>query len=722
MRWSSGELVGLDSQQFYHSEISSIPVAIFEPRDADVQFTTSVPFTYNIDYAPTHIGNEEYLRKIADAPPVLLHVGHDVPFKSMYGPADLYDALGHRTLSPAEARTRIRRIRDYVERLHSAGATVVIPYICSMFLFGNRERRRGFWEFYDNWERYSEFGFGSKPRKDPISWVYGKRRPLRSMDPGSDEYVYEPCINQPEWRKFLRTVVGQVAKAGYDGVFSDVNASSCERPCCRKLFAEYLAGHYTGEEIRKLFGFDGPADIRMGRRGDGLLWVETVRFRGERMASLFAEFRNEGRKHRDTFIVLPNLSPFQHVDGVWTRVGNTHVFSSWARECPVIMFEEMNQPGLFEPGAVSNFVFQYKYAFAHNARAGCLLYGASDSAGVSIAIAEAASGGGGAFIQGGYSCPEVRRAYREFFAEHGGLFEGFVPYSRIGLVFSYDQLAWGTRSHMEGTYRIAEELMANHVLFDILVERDLREETLRGYDAVIAADLANTSEPQARAMMGFVEAGGTLLALGKTGTSDERGKTRRGGIPGMIPESEWELDGPVERGRYGEGTCLRASSVDDLLSPAPFELFMLSEEECNEIDRIFKLIQKSEETGEGRRREMVPEIRGMTGEPGISDCEWTLRFNAYIRNGGEESHLILHAVNYNLPIRGMGESGPVVPAEGVRVTLPLPGGLEPRAVEIYNPPGIEGSAAGFRHRSGNLLFELPRVDIHSLADIHLSRG
>ncbi len=418
---------------------------MFEPRNAETEFTTTTPITYNIDYSPQHLQDPGYTERIAEAPPVLLHVGHDVPFKSMYGPADLFDPWGHRRLSPSEVQTRMERIGKYVEELHEAGSPLVIPYICSMFIFGNAERRKGFWEFYDNWEEYSDLGLGSRPREDPITWIAGEPRKLEHMDTAWEGMVYEPCINRRGWRRFLRSVVALIARVGYDGVFSDVNASSCENACCRRLFARYLAARYTAREMEDLFGFSNPRQVRVGKPGDGLLWVETVNFRGERMADLFSELRREGGRRRDTFILIPNLSPYQHVDGVWDRIGNGQVISSWTPVCPLIMFEEMNQPGLFGKGVVSNFIFQYKLAFANTTRAGCLLYGAKDYHGVSIAMAEASSGGGGAFIQPGYSCPAVRRQYRTFYEQHRGLLKGLVPYSRVGLVFSYQQLAWGSR-------------------------------------------------------------------------------------------------------------------------------------------------------------------------------------------------------------------------------------------------------------------------------------
>jgi hypothetical protein len=414
----------------------------------------------------------------------------------------------------------------------------------------------------------------------------------------------------------------------------------------------------------------------MGREGEGLLWVETVRFRGERAADLFAELRNEGRRFRDTFFVLPNLSPFQHVDGVWRRVGNSHVFASWARECPVIMYEEMHQPGLLAEGVVSNFIFQFKYAFAHTARAGTLLYHAQDPCGVHIGIAEAAAGGGGALIQGHYPSPEVRRKFRAYFSRHPEFFADMLPCSFVGLVFFYEQLAWGTRSHLENAFRIAEELMGKHVLFDLIVERNLGLGDLKRYKAVVACDLENLSDAQAHDLLEYVKQGGTFVSIGQLGKSDDRGVQRPKSILEEIPTASWSEACPgVHQVQYGKGRCIKSADLGRLLDPALFELFMFTEDEVNDITKVFELIEKSKkQPRQDRRRELVRQICKAAGEVTISDCEETLRFNAYTRTQDDTMSLILHAVNYNLPIHGRGQSGPVVPATRATVKLPLPDG------------------------------------------------
>jgi len=691
---------------------------VFDPRDESPFWKTAPPLTYIIDYSPDHVGNDSWIQKLAESAPVLLHVGHDVPFKSMYGPADGYDYASRRMPDPKEIDDRIETLSQHISKIHAAGVRLVIPYICSMFMFGDPGQRSGFWRFYDNWDRYSRFGFGSKPETDPVKWCYEKPRPLDIEIEGLDgRWVYEPCINNPDWRRFLRTVVGHIAKVGYDGVFVDVNATTCSKVCCRKLFWEYLRTRYTAGEMIELFGFDKPTKVRLGKRGQGLLWVETVRFRGERMSSLFSELRSEGRRYRETFIVIPNLSPYQHVDGVWKRVGNSQVLSSWARECPLIMFEEMQQPGLLAPGIVSNFVFQYKYAFAQSVRAGCLLYNAQDEPGVELSIAEAAAGGGGALIQAGYSCPEVRRKYREFFSKHADIYRGLVPHSDVGLVFFYDELAWGTRSHLENTYRVAEELMARHVLFDVLVERSFVPEKLEKYKVIIACDLQHLSAEQTSCVEKYLEGGGALLAAGSFGAFDERGRPRRGdaldsfGNVGGLRRSNWIKEATVGKGRF-----VAVVDLKQILSRKPFELFMISEDDSLDLGRIKELASSAKAGGE-RKRALLEQLERLAGTLPISECEETLRFNAFRTLPQDGRMLTLHCANYNVPILDRGRSGPPIPTEPATVRLPLPSGWEVEAVELFNPPEPQARGLDYQVDGDNVVLKLPPVSVYSVVKV-----
>jgi hypothetical protein len=122
-----------------------------------------------------------------------------------------------------------------------------------MAFFGLPGKRTGFFNFYDHWDDYREFGLGPKPPADPSLWSQ-VRRPdqLGGGPPGI--LHYEPCINHPAWTEVLGLVVRELATVGYDGMFFDVNTQYCYCPHCQEKFDIYLLHKYGIAGLKKTFG------------------------------------------------------------------------------------------------------------------------------------------------------------------------------------------------------------------------------------------------------------------------------------------------------------------------------------------------------------------------------------------------------------------------------------------------------------------------------------
>ncbi len=240
------------------------------------------PITYVIDYSEDHLERmDSYISKMSEAPPHLLHVGHDTPINNTWG---AMRKLGDRTvlMTPEEVRSRIETISVFTERLHSAGVEIVIPYICNQTIAGDPSTRRGIWMFYDHWEEYSEFGFEERPA-DPIEWLarepygrphYNYEKRHRAFLP-LGEQRYAPCPNNLHYRTYQKAIVENIAKVGYDGVFVDNNIVNCYCRYCQQGFKEYLLSRYSEEEIRRVFGFSDPSEIHLSTKGNALHWVKT---------------------------------------------------------------------------------------------------------------------------------------------------------------------------------------------------------------------------------------------------------------------------------------------------------------------------------------------------------------------------------------------------------------------------------------------------------------
>ncbi|MBM3891395.1 MAG: hypothetical protein FJ388_19965, partial [Verrucomicrobia bacterium] len=204
---------------------------------------TEPPVVYVLDYGSNHVGNVEWLTSVRNAPPELLHLGKDVPMTHNWGPIQ---ALGGENqahgkgdaitrLTPAEVNQRIGDLTAMVNSLHQSGVKMVMPYICGMTMAGHHEKRAGFWEFYDNWDKYSSaFNLSLRPGPDPAKWLQldpqGGFQRFYKYDgdfypPYEPNHRYAACVNNPNWQHWISRVVKLIVRCGYDGAFVDNGAS-----------------------------------------------------------------------------------------------------------------------------------------------------------------------------------------------------------------------------------------------------------------------------------------------------------------------------------------------------------------------------------------------------------------------------------------------------------------------------------------------------------------
>ncbi|MCX5759244.1 MAG: hypothetical protein NTU83_12195 [Candidatus Hydrogenedentes bacterium] len=683
-------------------------------------YKTSLPLVYSIDYATTHIDDPRYLDVIAEAPPDILHVGHDVVFKSHLGPCRGTGAFpaSYELLSPDECESEMARVRQYVDSLHRVGAQTIIPYICDVVIFGDHVKRTGFWKFYDHWDDYESLGFGKKPETDPVAWMQkDERRPAGK----NDMYVYAPCINNPDWQRYLQGVVRNIARCGYDGVFVDVNAFHCQKDCCRSLFAKYLEERYSRKSLKKLFGFDSAESVRIGGEAEGLLTVETYRFRAWSMARLFTMLRKEGEAIRPSFLLVPNLSPMANMDGVRERVGNGQDVGCWAQSCEWLMFEEMQQAGLFGVGAVSENTLQYKLAFANGIRGGMLLYHARDHDGISLAMAEAGAGGGGALIQSRYECQKVRKQYAAFWRDHPDLFEGLQPWSQVGVCYFRDELYWNNFDHLCAVYRIRSHLSDQHVLFDFIADEGLKLDRLRAYKAVVLPEIRHIDLKQIRALRSYVLSGGVLIAIGDCGGFDDFGRPRP-----YKPFDRWfgatKLERKIPIYSVGKGYCVVFDNLDACVPSPAFNLYDLSEDDANDIAVVMRRAQEAPGVPDGPSP-LLDLIASLAteditiGEPGVPR---TVRASAFKKERGNSASLVLHLLNYNVPIRGEAQSGPPIVADQLAFDMPIPDGWRALSIEALEP-GAKPESLPFTQADARIKLTVPQLAIYKIVHVRCER-
>jgi hypothetical protein len=665
-------------------------------QENHMPWKSTLPFSYVIEYANNHIGNEKYMQQIRDGAPQLMHTFQDTPLNSWAGSVIQTGGEEFRQITAEEMPARIESIKEFVRQAHEAGAERFIPYICTMIMVGHAETREGFWKLYDNWESFEPYGIGPKPETDPLEWLQTAGKPMQV----EGLLNHEPTIHHPGWRRFLLACADLVAQCGYDGTFLDVNALVSYHEVDRLEFAEYLSDRYSGDDLLELFGFASDDDVRLGREGDGLLWFETCRFRACAMGKLFAEIRNVGRAHVDDFFVIVNNSPMSSIEAFYERRTCGHGLGYVHPACEAVMFEEMQQPGRFAIDHLNDCILQFKYSLAHGTKGVTLLYNAGNHHGNMLSNAEAAAGGGGAFVQPGIGTTEETHFWGEWFKKHAGMYEGMESVHDVGVVFFAEQMYWEDLIHVDSVYRIRQALSDNHILFDLLVEPHFGAGDLRGFKVVVVPSVQYMSREQMGVLIDYIADGGRLVIIGDCGIFDERGRSHEHSLRDML------------------GTQSGVYYADDLGALVPSrapELFDLPQDKLNEFgaappsmaDRVGSV----EEAQLARDCALVETLNELTGMSLVfldDDAPYTLRVNVYThpRNG----HIIVHLVNYDLPVVPKQPSGPPIPARNVRLNLAA------KSARIWTPDGLSGEVLS-ADADGVIV---PEVSVYAMIEVVLS--
>ncbi len=693
---------------------------------------SSPPFTYILDYGPKHINLPEYIETIAKSPPTLLHLGKDVPFTHNWGPIQALggenQAYGKmrpyakedyiRRLSPEEVRQRIADLSKLVSDLHKAGVKWVTPYICSMTIGGRPDPRAGFWEFYDHWDEYKEFGLGERPKSDPIQWMQlapdGKLQFFYRFEgpfypPYEPNIRYAACHNNADWRRWIEKVTENAARCGFDGVFVD-NAGShrCYCAICKEKWRSWISGRYSEAERKELFGnadpglSDGTPRIRGAQQG--LLWAETKRFWNACIVEHHDAIRKAGEKILGRpFIVFPNGGE-QRPEQILQAFPETDL----------IMFERSVGPYGTHPGMVlwriiedigvkkyNDNVFEYKFVQCLRrkvrpimlTRPGWqvpkkteMMLEMNANAAVLGNAEAAAFGGGGAFlVRMNPECMQAQKKCREFFEKNARLFEGLDTYAQVGLAVFPEQGYFGGKEHIGEVRKATQHLLDGHVLFDYVIEEQFTLENLRKYDAVVMPRIVYLSDRRADALKKYAQEGGRVVVIAAAGESDEKGRKRE----------RPALDEMVERKAEGKEYAIKrvgagATAFAEGLAPQGKRL----------ADWIESVAERK-----------LSVVRSPEG-PAMAK----VRANAFAEPG--KNRYIIHFVNYNVPL---GVEAPEPEALGpIEVAVRLPAGGGPMKAVCHDPES-EAAALPLQREGDAVRFTLPPLRIYKIVELEPAR-
>lgn len=710
--------------------LAAVTFAVALPVGAGVEIpyhrTSDVPVTYMRDYAGGHPYDEDFIATVAANPPELLVVGKDSPIQHNWGPVagtgGENQAFGQgehiRRISAEELREKTEKIRTMVSRLHDAGVRWVMPYICTMTIGGLPDKRTGFWEFYDHWDEYAEFGIGPRPEEDPLEWMQ------RSAD-GSiltyyelklprylPNYRWAACIHQPGWRQHLGNVVRLSAEVGYDGVYMDNNRSTrCHGDRCQAAFREYLARRLTPKELRRDLGVDRLEEVRLDPHADPYLReaLNTAHDpSGDPQLSPKADLYLT--KLSWEFWTDSKIDFLRELKAIGERArgGEFHIFANTtaytkgayepSRVSAVASFNQSEEnggftgahPGLLPPGigepaagpAYNRRAYEYKFnqSVANGMRVGMLTrpgHGPDTAPGEAIghnpqtaalSIAESAAfGGGGAYkVQIRWDRHHAISRWRGFFEQHPDLYEGGEIWAPIGVIAFGEQFYCGLdKTHQEATRQLGSALAENGVLFDLVHEAQFSLDRMKRFRAlVVPPGVRSLSPEQWHTFRRYVQEGhGELFIMGEDFATYDH-KCRPWSGPDRIPGGAALLPAEV--------------TTEDLL---------------NTLSRAIgrSAISLTNAAGE------VPAGVGV---------------NAYLNPAqGSGGRIMVHLVNYNVPL-GSERDDPPRPLEKLVASVPLPPNWRVTSVEGFSPYSEENLDVTFEQDEGTARLRIPKLHLY----------
>jgi hypothetical protein len=643
------------------------------PLDVIRDFSYNGVHLLNGAGAPLYAADERYqtmLVRLRQFPPDVLIVGKEAPFTHSLGPILSFGGEnrtfppvvnrkgedGRRQLSPEELDLRIKATEKFVQDVHAAGVKTVIPYISPMTMYGNAEKRQGFFQFFDNWDKYQkQFALGARPAGDPIDWTQQDKKgdTYFRVGGGSEDVAgmvrYSMCVNNPGWRDWQMLVADWIARAGYDGLWMD-------NVLVHRCYDQYC------QAVAKNMGVD------LSREPDRV-WLESY-------LRYFDDLRKTGGAHRSgnfflggNYIELPfqravtdklDLSMIEQLwlgaprmlwpGGVWTgyypAMPNQKVLTNRTR-------------GTTEPGVLNNiWVSQLSYAMRGD-RGAHYLAGAPAGKGPDfahnedsavLALAEAATFGGGDVVQvvGQYPlhsdsdlpAHKARERFFTFARAHKQFFEGLLPAGNIAIVVFPDQEA----AALVEAQQVHEALLWRGFLVDVLDGDKQTAARLGKYNLVI--------------------------------------------VPGRPDLPQWMNGLHLE------------------LSPDP-----LTPEEVRELKKAF---QKNPNQPPLRRTklseiavERAESLRALTLPPDaqVEACAWA-----------DDKRLVLHVLNFRVPI-GVGNGGKAEPVKDVPVQMKLNTKKTVRSVKLFSTDGQDGKPVVFEQRGDTVKLKIDSLRVYQVYEI-----
>jgi hypothetical protein len=171
--------------------------------------------------------------------------------------------------------------------------------------------------------------------------------------------------------------------------------------------------------------------------------------------------------------------------------------------------------------------------------------------------------------------------------------------------------------------------------------------------------------------------------------------------------------------KVGKGHLTLADRLDTLIPPHPFELFDLEEEEANDISVVRARAQEAplEPHTPSPLLRLLASCTELDFAVTEDNVPATVRVSAFGKENLKERSLVVHLVNYSIPVHAEASSGPPAVVRELALDLPLPEGWQAVCVEGLEP-GRETAILPFSQEKSRLTVTAPELAVYKVLHIH----
>jgi hypothetical protein len=382
--------------------------------------------------------------------------------------------------------------------------------------------------------------------------------------------------------------------------------------------------------------------------------------------------------------VAIGTNPHSGISGRNTVLDQGVDYPGLVRSMDIVWTEEGNEAGVSDSGILVSKIRTYKMATSLNKRV--LTYTAGEGGG-KLQMAESMAynrQGLGMIGNGlaGYDFPADERRYLDFFRQHFADYRDVGNIADVAVLQSHASMAWNNDLPWQSAMLLEQALIQANVPFDIIFEDQLKD--LSRYKVLALADQECLSDTQTALIREFVRAGGGLVATGKSSLYNEWRERRRDlALKDVMPAPG--------RNQYGRGRAAYIAEIKPAVAK-PATVPMLS--------RYWHIPVNWQE--------LVRELRWAAGGAFSMEIKAPLTVTSELLQQRTNSTLFVHLLNYGK-----------TRAEGIEITLRVPGGRKVKGVEMLSPDEEDTSALRYVSKVQAVTIAVPSLRTYSVLRVSL---